>query len=572
MKFLCGGCRTKYQISDEKLHGKVLTIRCKKCGAKILVRESLRRDAGPGTAIAPIAEEAESDVARGEGQLRSVQLGGAGPFASAFEMSMAAAQGTDDMPTSIAPVPANLDTAGIEWYVAIDGHQHGPFAFGEVVRRIKAREVLSRHYAWHEGMENWQRIRDLADLSVHLPEAGARRGPPPPPPTSVLGGDAAANVVDFASRRAERVRRDGARSEADGTGLGPEGWFDEATDAQESGPPDSLAASGRAFGVEASREATNSAEPTERAIAISGTAAASGGDGAARPLDLHFDHADDIFANLPRATDADMVPRESTRFFVAAAGVNKRRSQQKLWMVVGIVAALCFAGFIGAWATGVVKVSLPVIGNPFATAENDQPDEDVVVGGGTGGLDSLIRTKKPVKDPPLRRASRTRRIGPSGDPSIAYVDDDTDDPSRRHRLDDEPERVGLDGLTTGAGEIPSSVGHTLLPMADPELPPVEEGSLSEDTIAKVVTAKKKSVSICYQQGLRADRNLRGKLEIRVTIQPTGRVSRAEIETTAFRGSKIGRCIADKIKDWRFPASSGGSQDVVLPFILEKQAY
>ncbi|MBK8014766.1 MAG: zinc-ribbon domain-containing protein [Deltaproteobacteria bacterium] len=571
MKFLCGGCRTKYQISDEKLHGKVLTIRCKKCGAKILVRESLRRDAGPGTAIAPIAEEAESDVARRDGQLRSVQLGGAGPFASAFEMSLAAAQGTDDMPTSIAPVPANLEAAGIEWYVAIDGQQHGPFAFGEVVRRIKAREIAGRHYAWHEGMENWQRIRDLADLSVHLTEVGPRRGPPPPP-TSVVGEDAAGNVVDFASRRAERVRRDGGRVGAGSSGPGPEGWLEGLTDSQDAGALDSGAGTGRAFGLEASRETTNSAEPTERAIAISGTASASGSDGAVRPLDLHFDHADDIFANLPRATDADMVPRESTRFFVAAAGVNKRRSQQKLWMVVGILTALGFAGFVGAWATGVVQISLPVVGNPFATAENEHADEDVAVGPGTGDLNSLIRTKKPEKDPPLRRVARTRRIGPSGDPSIAYVDDDTDDPVRRHRLDDEPEGVGIGGLTTGAGEIPTSVGHTQLPMADPELPPVEEGSLSEDTIAKVVTAKKKSVSICYQQGLRADRNLRGKLEIRVTIQPTGRVSRAEIETTAFRGSKIGRCIADKIKDWRFPASSGGSQEVVLPFVLEKQAY
>ena len=27
MKFLCGSCRTKYQISDTKVRGKVLTIR-----------------------------------------------------------------------------------------------------------------------------------------------------------------------------------------------------------------------------------------------------------------------------------------------------------------------------------------------------------------------------------------------------------------------------------------------------------------------------------------------------------------------------------------------------------------
>src|SRR5262245_26274567 len=117
MKFLCGGCRTKYQISDEKIRGKILTIRCKKCGAKILVRESLAREAG-GTAVAPIAEEEKTAAITQEA--RSVvggpQVGGSA-LQSAFDVAMHGTDEADDMPTTIAPTPGNLEAAGVEWYV-----------------------------------------------------------------------------------------------------------------------------------------------------------------------------------------------------------------------------------------------------------------------------------------------------------------------------------------------------------------------------------------------------------------------------------------------------------------------
>src|SRR5687768_14703151 len=121
MKFLCGGCRTKYQISDEKIRGKILTIRCKKCGAKILVREQLAREAG-GTVVAPIAEDEKMGSVSIQSEARSVvgapQVGGSA-LQSAFDVAMRG-EDADDMPTTIAPTPGNLETAGVEWYVAVD--------------------------------------------------------------------------------------------------------------------------------------------------------------------------------------------------------------------------------------------------------------------------------------------------------------------------------------------------------------------------------------------------------------------------------------------------------------------
>ena len=46
-------CRTKYQISGEKIRGKILTIRCKSCGARIQVRESLQINDSDMVPVAP---------------------------------------------------------------------------------------------------------------------------------------------------------------------------------------------------------------------------------------------------------------------------------------------------------------------------------------------------------------------------------------------------------------------------------------------------------------------------------------------------------------------------------------
>jgi predicted Zn finger-like uncharacterized protein len=44
VKFLCDRCKTRYSISDERVRGKILKIRCKSCGTIITVREGMTAD------------------------------------------------------------------------------------------------------------------------------------------------------------------------------------------------------------------------------------------------------------------------------------------------------------------------------------------------------------------------------------------------------------------------------------------------------------------------------------------------------------------------------------------------
>ena len=38
MKFLCDNCKAKYQIPDEKITGRTLRMKCRKCDHDIIIR------------------------------------------------------------------------------------------------------------------------------------------------------------------------------------------------------------------------------------------------------------------------------------------------------------------------------------------------------------------------------------------------------------------------------------------------------------------------------------------------------------------------------------------------------
>ena len=98
------------------------------------------------------------------------------------------------------------------------------------------------------------------------------------------------------------------------------------------------------------------------------------------------------------------------------------------------------------------------------------------------------------------------------------------------------------------------------------------GRLTQSMIRSVVNARKKSVSICYQRELKGNTSLGGKMEFLVTVQPTGAVSKATVRTSEFKGTALAHCIAEKIVAWRFPEFDGDSQQVVVPFVLQRGSY
>src|SRR3954463_12976573 len=87
MKFVCERCQTKYSIADDKVRQKVLKIRCKTCENVITIRDA---------------------------------------------MVVASSVAATPPP---APVP-RPPTRFVEWHIAVNGQQDGPFALSTVVSRV----------------------------------------------------------------------------------------------------------------------------------------------------------------------------------------------------------------------------------------------------------------------------------------------------------------------------------------------------------------------------------------------------------------------------------------------------
>jgi predicted Zn finger-like uncharacterized protein len=81
MKITCQSCQSKYNVADEKVQGKIVKIRCRKCGATIVV-QGTGGLAANGSAAAtggagadPVAEAPQWHVNLAEGEPRTMTLG-----------------------------------------------------------------------------------------------------------------------------------------------------------------------------------------------------------------------------------------------------------------------------------------------------------------------------------------------------------------------------------------------------------------------------------------------------------------------------------------------------------------
>ena len=184
MKFSCERCQTRYSISDEKVRGKVLKIRCKTCGNIVVVRESTG-----------VMQAAEAQAAVGTGSAVAASTSGSSPGPAISSSSPL------QPPRSQAGTqPSSSPGPHIDWYVAIKGKQHGPAQRDEIARLFREGRISERTYLWHEGLTAWTRLQNVPEFAFLLAEA--QRRPPPPPPV-----EEGAEIVNFEAARAQRQQQ-----------------------------------------------------------------------------------------------------------------------------------------------------------------------------------------------------------------------------------------------------------------------------------------------------------------------------------------------------------------------------
>jgi hypothetical protein len=110
------------------------------------------------------------------------------------------------------------------------------------------------------------------------------------------------------------------------------------------------------------------------------------------------------------------------------------------------------------------------------------------------------------------------------------------------------ERLRFDSRCAVHDEAPKSPAKPVTGEVTPD-----GGEPRESLQATLRRASKRAVS-CYEQGLKAQPDLSGRVVVRLTISPAGAVTEALIEGSTLRAPPVERCIRALLHDVRFAAS------------------
>ena len=97
-----------------------------------------------------------------------------------------------------------------------------------------------------------------------------------------------------------------------------------------------------------------------------------------------------------------------------------------------------------------------------------------------------------------------------------------------------------------------------------------EAGLDRDQIIAVINRHRGEITYCYEQALKKEPSLRGKVSIQFVINPNGRVGKATIAESSATYPPLESCMIARLRSWQFPKPVGAVHvDVLYPFHLTK---
>ncbi|MEP6654709.1 MAG: AgmX/PglI C-terminal domain-containing protein [Myxococcales bacterium] len=572
MKFVCERCHTKYSIADEKVRGKVLKVRCKTCANVITVRETgatiddLASAAPHEPAVAQSgsfdagAEDGDTVVAPRPGRMaagggRAAALQGL-PAAALFAPGIpVAAAAPAPAPRRTVPPPTAVSAPEMDWYLAIDGAQTGPFSRGRLIDKLLSAPQEADVHVWNAEFDGWKAPSDVAELRAEV--SRRRRATPVPPPP------------------APQRRSTGARPALSVTGGASSSIGAAATSA-----PDGL------MSVEAQVPASRAAvtgRKTSPGLQKNGAAAAAGlggvGDlfgpavgvtpppadaalaghvaGLADPLAMLTPAPVGVNADLPAA----VAPAAAAKAAAAIAKVGKRGQVKLLLGALAVVLVLC--GIVSIWMfkrpAVVVAVGEPASPKPVGTdfagmaarlAQEESKSGAPEKAAGTPASAPVPATVPPPVEakPPVARLEPAPR-GPKGKGHRKASTGSTTPPrlgATAPGAFTAEQRDAANRFGNGAGRdvrIPSTGGGGA------------RATPAQADISRVINNNRQGIQTCYQRALLRDNTLtHGKVTVRVSIGLSGKVKSVNLDAPAqFRA--LEPCIRDVMSRWAFPPSS-----------------
>jgi hypothetical protein len=205
MKFSCEQCQTKYNLPDDRVRGKVLKIRCKKCGCQITVSQGGVRTA---------KGEGESEDATMVGSRASVGLlssgGGGGGHSGGDESEGGDSTMIGGMADFFSKLGGPTQQAPDEWHLSLDGNVVDPMPLAELAQRVLSEQGTPGRdiFVWREGQSDWlppdsiDEVRAAVDKARKNPQPVKAKPAPAPKPADDEdeGGDKTQmGSLDFAA-------------------------------------------------------------------------------------------------------------------------------------------------------------------------------------------------------------------------------------------------------------------------------------------------------------------------------------------------------------------------------------
>jgi predicted Zn finger-like uncharacterized protein len=523
VKFLCDQCKAKYQISDDKVAGKTVRMKCRKCGHLIEVRAAVTETSvagamggggssasepppppGGGKAAAKPSVLPKSSLATSLAQAKPPvpRPGAAGKdtgLSNAFKSSM---QTKEDEAALL-----ELSSAD-EWYAAINGVPVGPIRIGELRRKAALGAVTDDSLVWQEGMEEWRPVKTIPELaalvreaalsgrvSLVTPEPPTGRGSVLPPAPSMRPG-APAPQRPSPPRPASEPPRQGAAAAAARSNVVP--------------------ITSRLATAERLEDAPS---PTSERLSIAPDPFTAGAAAGAIP------------------------PAAPVPAFAAPTSAQQpvivQMPRQPNYVGIGMILAMVAFGGVAAWAlffkAPPPQAATPTIVTQYLPAPTAAP--------------TAVATQDPnaaPSDSAAAAASAKARTGavavaPKASASTGAVD---------------LKSLGLGGANPLAGLAPTGPAPT----------GPSGSSLSQGQLETVVKMHKPGVTRTCWTNIGGGGSSSASEMVHMVIDGTGHVTSAHAEGS---NAQVGTCMEREMRNWIFPAS-GASTSVDLPFKFVNQ--
>jgi predicted Zn finger-like uncharacterized protein len=576
VKFICPQCSARYAVPEERLpEAKVLRFTCKRCGHVIRFRtkESERRVGAPvvfenvpdfsqpnaqPTRVAP--NEQLAALLRASSGVGSRD--GKGLIASASEKpNSLEATHVASMDEVHATLEASAE-AGREnrrrWYYLIRGERLGPVNINTLGKLLATGQVSGRTYVWCKGMKDWQRASENPGLWAQLNAMVGPESAHDPSASEDVIAVPAPEAEIVTARRTEQLHGRDFAAEAGAASDPAESVGGFAFD----GPPGASATLelGAVHGLFPQAVEEPAVSSSEELVMLE-----TRRDESAVPPSTPEDGPSlDAYLQAP--------PGDSTRSYIATAGLYRRKRNQRIAIYVAASAA-CALGVV-LTLDGFGKIRLPGMGLLYDVTGLADPNSARAVSRvedklATGKLTAAERARLETLREQLLGATGSRKTHRASSTSGPIVPGLTNAPAGQAVS-------GVAGLNPKERDLAVDVfgdkrkSETDIKLSDPanlEVPNLPAG-LTQAAVFEVISANSRAMSLCLAESVRKGEKLTGKMEIELTIEATGRVTEANISSSALRSTVMAACVLRRVKGWRFPRFAGEPVTVVYPYILQ----